>query len=274
TILPWIQLKDADGNDIDLEYDRPAANADFDKLAEEAYNKTAQEKGLKRRWKDLAQSTCLKYYYKAQKDFEARTGKPAYRQVTGTTTFYDYFEKQPEEFKLSWLGPSKYSVYHNENTSLKELEKIVLTPSPTFTRRVDELVEEEAPDATYDVISPLYDGLSDNESDYQIWRERVYQQNYDVANEFLKAVELAQITAEENIKAHKPLRENFRKEEAYTTAIDAWQGNIERNASFYGRLLQIIRDVIEERSKKDPIYKPIFDPRKSTFYNMKIKKNE
>ena len=36
TILPWIQLKDADGNDIDLEYGRPATNADFDKLAEEA----------------------------------------------------------------------------------------------------------------------------------------------------------------------------------------------------------------------------------------------
>ena len=32
-ILPWIQLKDAEGNDIDLEYDRPAANADFDKRA-------------------------------------------------------------------------------------------------------------------------------------------------------------------------------------------------------------------------------------------------
>ena len=200
-------------------------------------------------------------------------GNP-YKQVPSSTTFYDYFENQPEEFKLSWLGPSKYSVYHNENTSLRELEKIVLTPSPTFTRRVDELVEEEAPDATYDVIAPSYDGLSDNESDYQSWRERVYQQNYDVANEFLKAVELARITAEENIKAHKPLRENFRKEEAYTTAIDAWQGNIERNASFYGRLIQIVRDVIEERSKNDPVYKPIFDPRKSTFYNMKIKKDE
>ena len=256
TILPWIQLKDADGNDIDLEYDRPAANADFEKLAEEAYNKTAKEKGLKRRWKDLAQSTRLKYYYKAQKDFEARTGKPAYRQVPGTTTFYDYFEKQPEEFKLSWLGPSKYSVYHNENTSLKELEKIVLSPSPTFTRRVDELLEEETPDPIYDVLIPSYDGLSDNENDYQIWLERVYQQNYDVANEFLNAVEQAKITAEENIKAHKPLKGDFRKEEAYSTAIDAWQGNIERNASFYGRLLRIVRDVIDERSKKDPVFKP------------------
>ncbi|MGN1199344.1 MAG: hypothetical protein ACI4SW_01735 [Thermoguttaceae bacterium] len=47
----------------------------------------------------MAQSTRLKYDYKAQKDFESRTGKPAYRQDPGTTTFYDYFEKQPEEFK-------------------------------------------------------------------------------------------------------------------------------------------------------------------------------
>ncbi len=257
TILPWIQLVDEDGNNIDLEYDRPAANADFDKLAEEAYNKTAKEKGLKRRWKDLAQSTRLKYYYQAQKDFEARTGKPAYKQVSSSTTFYDYFEKQPEEFKLSWLGPSKYSVYHNENTSLKELEKIVLTPSPTFTKRVDELIEDEAPDPTYDVIPPLYDGLSDNESDYKSWRARVYQQNYDVANEFLKAVKLAQTMDEENLRAHKPLQENFHREDSFTTAIDAWQSNRERNANFYSQLLQIVRDVIEERSKKDPVYQPV-----------------
>ena len=134
-------------------------------------------------------------------------------------------------------------------------------------------MEEETPDPIYDVLIPSYDGLSDNESDYQIWRERVYQQNYDVANEFLNAVEQAKITAEENIKAHKPLKGDFRKEEAYSTAIDAWQGNIERNASFYGRLLRIVRDVIDERSKKDPVFKPekfVWETKYGVFTNENI----
>jgi hypothetical protein len=82
-------------------------------LAKEAYNKAAREKRIKRRWDNLSPSTRLKYYYKAQKDFEARTGKPAYRQVSPSTTFAEYFERQDDAFKRSWLGAKRYEAYRN-----------------------------------------------------------------------------------------------------------------------------------------------------------------
>ena len=109
TVIPHIE---ADENAPEgSEGNRPAANADFDRLAEEAYNRQAREKGLERRYEDLAPSTRLKYYYRAQKDYEKRTGKPAYSQVRGNTSFKDYFERQPVEFKRSWLGPKRYELY-------------------------------------------------------------------------------------------------------------------------------------------------------------------
>lgn len=55
----------------------------------------------------------MKYYYKAQKDFEKRTGKPAYRQVSPSTTFAEYFERQDDAFKRSWLGAKRYEAYRN-----------------------------------------------------------------------------------------------------------------------------------------------------------------
>lgn len=61
----------------------------------------------------MSPSTRLKYYYKAQKDFEERTGKPAYRQVSPSTTFAEYFERQDDAFKRSWLGAKRYEAYRN-----------------------------------------------------------------------------------------------------------------------------------------------------------------
>lgn len=111
-VVPHVVLKGPDGKVFEIG-SRPAANADFDALAKEAYNKAAREKGIKRRWDDLSPSTRLKYYYKAQKDFEARTGKPAYRQVSPSTTFAEYFERQDDAFKRSWLGAKRYEAYRN-----------------------------------------------------------------------------------------------------------------------------------------------------------------
>lgn len=143
TVIPYIDMGP------ELEGERPAANADFDKLAEEAYNKQAKEKGLKRRYEDLSPSTRLKYYYQAQKDYTKKTGKPAYRQVKGDMTFKDYFDNQDAAFQKAWLGPKRYALYQqgkynplqlgNPDTGyvvpLKELQTVaesrVATPNPT-----------------------------------------------------------------------------------------------------------------------------------------------
>ena len=109
TIIPYVELKDENGNVVELEADRPAANADFDKLAKDSYNQQAREKGWSRRWEDLSASTRLKYFYKAQKNFEKETGKKAFEQVSGKTTFEEYFKAQPESFKSSRLGANATS---------------------------------------------------------------------------------------------------------------------------------------------------------------------
>ena len=118
TLVPYVELKDDEGNVVDVDAERPAANADFDALAKEAYNDNAKQNGWKRRWDDLAPSTRLKYYYQAQKDFEARTGKKAYDQVPASLTFADYFKKQNDQFKRSWLGAKRFDLY--QQGKLKE----------------------------------------------------------------------------------------------------------------------------------------------------------
>ena len=103
-ILPWFSDDEPTGT-------RPAANADFMKLAEESYYGKMKGKRTGKQWPDLSESTRKKYYYQAMKDYETRTGNPAYRQVNETTTFAQYFDSQDENFKHSWLGENLYAMY-------------------------------------------------------------------------------------------------------------------------------------------------------------------
>ena len=137
-LIPYVELKDDEGNVVDVDGDRPAANADFDKLAQDAYNERAREKGWKRRWDDLSPSTRLKYYYQAQKDYEERTGKPAFRQVSGATTFQEYFHRQPDSFKRAWLGAKRYELY--KDGKLKE--KSIFKPDLTYKVSIESLVRD------------------------------------------------------------------------------------------------------------------------------------
>ena len=142
TLVPYVELKDDDGNIVDLDAERPAANADFDKLAQDSYNAQAKEKGWSRRWDDLAASTRLKYYYQAQKDFEKRTGKPAYRQVNSNLSFQEYFKQQPDSFKRAWLGAKRYEAYKDG----KLTEKAIFAPDLAYTVSPTSLVKFVEPD--------------------------------------------------------------------------------------------------------------------------------
>ena len=82
------------------------ANADFMQLAKEDYEKNHPGKS----WKDLSYATRKKYYYQAQKDFEKRTGKPAYSPAPGNMKFKDYFQQKLEEY---------ICYFNNERVSLK-----------------------------------------------------------------------------------------------------------------------------------------------------------
>ena len=135
TLIPYIDLKFEDGTVADLDGDRPAANADFDQLAKDAYNKHAREMGWKRRWNDLSSSTRLKYYYQAQKDYERDTGNKAYEQKSGSYTFAEYFKNQSSEFKRSWLGVKRYGLYEQGKLTEEQLFK----PSVLFQTTTPEL---------------------------------------------------------------------------------------------------------------------------------------
>lgn len=113
TVVPYIQLRDKDGNPVDVEGTRPAANADFDKLAQENYAEKAKDKGWTRTWEELPNETKLQFFYGAQRKFEKETGQPAFSPVDSSLTFADYFKSQPDSFKRDWLGAGRYRRYKN-----------------------------------------------------------------------------------------------------------------------------------------------------------------
>lgn len=138
TLVPYVELKDEDGNVVDVEGERPAANADFDKLAKDAYNEQAREKGWSRRWDDLSSSTRLKYYYQAQKDYEKRTGNSAYRQIPSSVSFADYFKSQPDSFKKAWLGAKRYELYQKGTID----EKTIFSPDLSYRVSTASLIRD------------------------------------------------------------------------------------------------------------------------------------
>ena len=142
TLVPYVELKDEEGNVVDIDNERPAANADFDQLAKDAYNQKAKEKGWKRRFEDLSPSTRLKYYYQAQKDYEKETGKPAYRQVDSNLSFPEYFKQQPDSFKRDWLGAKRYEAYKEG----KLTEKAIFAPDLGYTISPSSLVKFVEPE--------------------------------------------------------------------------------------------------------------------------------
>ena len=109
TLIPYIELKDENGNVIEDETDRAAAAEDFVQKAKERYE--ANHPGKK--WDDLAASTRDKYYYDEQKIYDAEHDErgASWKHVPASTTFKEYLESQPEEFQRSWLGEKRFELY-------------------------------------------------------------------------------------------------------------------------------------------------------------------
>lgn len=95
---------------------RPAEAANFWKEAEEQYNREHPGK----RFSDLARSTRLKYYYKAQKDYEKRTGRPAFDQVPQNMSFEDWLKTKDDRFLRQYFGPTRYALYKDGKLPLRK----------------------------------------------------------------------------------------------------------------------------------------------------------
>ena len=111
---------------------RPMANADFMAEAKRNYSAKYPDKNFD----DLATSTKKKYYYQAMREYEARTGRPAYTQSDGAVSFRDYFnEHMTEQQRKDWLGPERYKLWKKGNIPLDKF----IPPYPQKRMTVEEL---------------------------------------------------------------------------------------------------------------------------------------
>lgn len=110
---------------------RPMANADFNAEAKRLYE--AKYPGKK--FSDLAASTRKKYYYRAMREYERRTGKKAYDRAPGQMSFREYFLQMSEEQKLDYLGKRKYELWKTGKYTVEDF----IPPWPNRAMTVKEL---------------------------------------------------------------------------------------------------------------------------------------
>ncbi len=114
---------------------RPAEAANFWKEAEIAYNK----KYPKKNWNDLSRSSRLKYYYQAQKDYEKRTGKPAFEQVPQNMNFQDWLKTKDEQYISQYLGKTRFKLYREGKLPLNKF----VNPETNRAFTIKELKERD-----------------------------------------------------------------------------------------------------------------------------------
>ena len=142
-LLPVTPLSDL------VEESRPMANADFMKEAERIYKAKYPNKDFYA----LADSTRKKYYYEAMRDYENRTGKPAYTQVSGGVSFRDYVENHmTAQQQKDWLGPQRYKLYKDHKLPLDRF----IPPYPNKRMTIIELKEQDKASFAAAPAKPLF----------------------------------------------------------------------------------------------------------------------
>ena len=112
---------------------RPAEEENFWKEAERKYN----EEHPGKKFGDLARSTKLKYYYKAQKDYEERTGKPAFEEVPQNMSFSDWLKTKDAKYIEQYLGKTRYLLYTKGELPLNRF----INPATNVQFTISELKE-------------------------------------------------------------------------------------------------------------------------------------
>ena len=111
---------------------RPMAKADFMAEAKRAY----EEKNKGEKFSDLDDDEKKKLYYQAMREYEKRTGEPAYEQSDGAVSFREYFtEHMTEQQRKDWLGPERYKLWKRGGVSLDKF----IPPYPQKRMTVEEL---------------------------------------------------------------------------------------------------------------------------------------
>ena len=111
---------------------RPMAKADFMAEAQRSY----EAKNKDKKFSELDDDEKKKLYYQAMREYEKRTGKPAYTQSDGAVSFRDYFnEHMTEQQRKDWLGPERYKLWKKGNIPLDKF----IPPYPQKRMTVEEL---------------------------------------------------------------------------------------------------------------------------------------
>lgn len=111
---------------------RPMAKADFMAEAKRAY----EEKNKGEKFSELDDDQKKKLYYQAMREYEKRTGEPAYEQSDGSISFRDYFnEHMTEQQRKDWLGPERYKLWKKGGLKLDKF----IPPYPQKRMTVEEL---------------------------------------------------------------------------------------------------------------------------------------
>lgn len=111
---------------------RPMAKADFMAEAQRSY----EAKNKDKKFSELDDDQKKELYYQAMREYEKRTGEPAYQQSDGAVSFRDYFnEHMTEQQRKDWLGPGRYLIWKRGNLSLDKF----IPPYPQKRLTVKEL---------------------------------------------------------------------------------------------------------------------------------------
>lgn len=111
---------------------RPMAKADFMAEAQRSY----EAKNKDEKFSDLEDDEKKKLYYQAMREYEKRTGEPAYEQSDGAVSFREYFtEHMTEQQRKDWLGPERYKLWKRGGVSLDKF----IPPYPQKRMTVEEL---------------------------------------------------------------------------------------------------------------------------------------
>lgn len=111
---------------------RPMANADFMAEAQRSYEAKNKEK----KFSELDDDQKKKLYYQAMREYEKRTGEPAYQQSDGAVSFREYFNNyMTEQQRKDWLGPERYKLWKKGGLKLDKF----IPPYPQKRMTVEEL---------------------------------------------------------------------------------------------------------------------------------------
>ena len=111
---------------------RPAEAENFDLLAKEMYHANPN---AKKKYSELSYEYRRKLRYDAMREYQDKTGKAPYKQVSGNMTFADYLKGQSNKFQREWLGETRYQFYKSGKLTLDQ----IVSPDRGFKRTIEEL---------------------------------------------------------------------------------------------------------------------------------------